>query len=326
MAVKKGLGRGLDSMIPEPKTKDEQKKEKTAKTTEKKETAANAEPKVIEKVVVKTEIVPDPSGKPVELDIRTIDANRNQPRTNFDEESLDELSESIRMYGVIQPILVIKRGKRYEIIAGERRFRAAKLAGLETIPAIVREYSDQEITEIALIENLQREDLNPIEEAKAYAQLIETYNLKQEEVAEKVSKSRSAVTNALRLLKLEESVQKKVEFGVISAGHARALAAIEDKEVQREVADQIIDRGLSVRETEKVIGYLLHPVEEDKKDPVQAEDKSVVYRTLEETLKTILGSKVVIKPKKNGKGKIEIDYYSIDELDRISDMLKRLKV
>ena len=147
-----------------------------------------------------------------------------------------------------------------------------------------------------------------------------------EEVAEKVSKSRSAVTNALRLLKLEESVQKKVEFGVISAGHARALAAIEDKEVQREVADQIIDRGLSVRETEKVIGYLLHPVEEDKKDPVQAEDKSVVYRTLEETLKTILGSKVVIKPKKNGKGKIEIDYYSIDELDRISDMLKRLKV
>lgn len=290
MAMKKGLGKGLDSMIPEKKTKAELKETQDKSLTE--------------------------------VKISEIDPNMGQPRKKFDEDELLELAESIKIHGVIQPIILTKRGKRYEIIAGERRWRASKLAGLTKIPAVIREYTDKEIMEVSLIENIQRQDLNPVEEALAFKNLIDEYKMKQDDLAERVSKSRSAITNALRLLKLDDKVKAMLAEGLISTGHARALLAVEDKNKQQMLATKIFDEKLSVRETEKLVKQVL-----ENKEPKKEEKSSekLIYKKLEDSLKSIIGSKVSIKGRDNGKGKIEIDYYSIEELDRITELLSTIK-
>ena len=290
MAIKKGLGKGLDSMIPEKKTKAEMKE-------------------VQDKALS-------------EIKISEIDPNIGQPRKSFNEDELLELAESIKIHGVIQPIILTKRGKRYEIIAGERRWRASKLAGLTKIPAVIREYTDKEIMEVSIIENIQRQDLNPIEEALAFKNLIDEYKMKQDDLAERVSKSRSAITNALRLLKLDDKVKAMLAEGLISTGHARAILAVEDKNKQQILATRIFDEKLSVRETEKLVKQILEN-KESKKEEKSSE--KLIYKKLEDSLKSIIGSKVSIKSKENGKGKIEIDYYSIEELDRITELLSTIK-
>jgi ParB family chromosome partitioning protein len=253
------------------------------------------------------------------VNINEIEPNRNQPRKHFDEQALKELADSIKQYGIIQPLVVQKKEEYYEIIAGERRWRAAKLAGIKEIPVIVKNYSENEILEIALIENIQRENLNPIEEARAYQALLEEFSLKQDEIAEKVSKSRSAITNSLRLLKLNEKVQEMVVNGELSMGHARALLAIKDQEVQIQTAKRIVEEGLSVRNIEKIVKELSNKKEKKKED----DRYKYLYKDAEENLKQILGNKVSIKNKKNNKGKIEIEYYSQDDLERIIDLLQR---
>lgn len=298
MAPKKGLGKGLGSLIPES-------------------SAATQQPqtKIVEKIVEK--IVKEPTD--VILNINEVEPNRDQPRTNFDEDALLELSESIKLYGIIQPLIVKKRDKYYEIIAGERRWRAAKMAGLKEVPVVIKDYSNQEIMEVALIENIQREDLNPIEEAMAYQRLIKEYNLKQDEVAEKVSKSRVSITNAMRLLKLDERVQKMLIDDMISGGHARALLGIEKNDDQYNLAMEVFDKKLSVRETEKLVKLYNSPVKsKEKKLP----ENDFIYRDMEEQLKMAVGTKVVIKNKEKNKGKIEIEYYSQDDFERIVDLLK----
>ena len=255
------------------------------------------------------------------LKIIDIEPNREQPRKTFNEESISELAESIKQYGILQPLLVQKKGDFYEIMAGERRWRAAKLAGLKEVPVIIKDYTTQEVMEIALIENIQREDLNPIEEARAYQRLISDYRLKQDEVAERVAKSRAAITNSLRLLKLDERVQNMVMEGKLSNGHARTIIGIEDPDKQYEIALKIFDEKLSVRETERLMKALSKPEKETRLKPAN----DFVYRDIEDKIKKIMGTKVVIKNKNNNKGKIEIDYYSQEELERIYDMLKRLE-
>ena len=289
----KGLGKGLDSMIPPVKAK----------------------PKVEVKENVSHETL---------ISINEIEPNRLQPRKVFNEDALHELAESIKQYGIIQPLVVQKKDDFYEIIAGERRWRAARLAGLKKVPVIVKEYSEQESVEISIIENIQREDLNPIEEALAYQRLISEFHLKQDEVAERVSKSRTAVTNSMRLLKLSDKVQEMLIEDIISAGHARALIPIEDTELQINTAMKILDEHLSVRETEKLVKKLLteKPTAKEKKEKSENE---FIYRDLEEKMKTIIGTKVSIDRKSNGKGKISIEYYSEEELERITDLLMALK-
>lgn len=260
------------------------------------------------------------------IPINQIDPNRAQPRTRFDEDALQELADSIKQYGIIEPIVVQKQGKRYEIIAGERRWRAARIAGLKEVPVVVKEYSDQDIFTIALIENIQREDLNPIEEAIAYQKLIRELNLKQDEVAEKVSKSRTAITNSMRLLKLEERVQQMLIDEMISEGHGRALLPISNAEEQFTLAMKVFDEKLSVRETERMVKKLL---EEKKKNTAEntpaTKDDSFIYRGLEEKLKQSIGAKVEIKKKTNNTGKIEIEYYSMEELERIVELMESVQ-
>ncbi|MDO4170989.1 MAG: ParB/RepB/Spo0J family partition protein [Lachnospiraceae bacterium] len=254
------------------------------------------------------------------VSIHEIEPNKNQARKNFEEEPLRELAESIKQFGVIQPIVVQKKNDYYEIIAGERRWRAAKMAGLKEIPIIIKTYTDHEMVEISLIENIQRENLNPIEEAKGYKTLMDEYHLKQEEIAEKVSKSRSTITNSMRLLKLSEKVQNMLINGEISMGHARALLAIEDESLQIEIAKKVQEEGLSVRNIEKIVKDL----SKKKEQPPKEDDTyKYLYQNIEESLKQILGNKVTIKNRKNNKGKIEIEYYSQDDLERIIDLLKR---
>ena len=252
--------------------------------------------------------------------INDIEPNHLQPRTRFDEDSLHELADSIKQYGIIEPLIVQKKEKRFEIVAGERRWRAARIAGLKEVPVVVREFAENDIFIIALIENLQREDLNPIEEAIAYQKLIQDLNLKQEEVAEKVSKSRTAITNSMRLLKLDKRVQQMLVDEMITEGHGRALVPITDFEEQFKIAMKVFDEKLSVRETEK----LVKKIQEDKEKKVKLEEKddSFIYRDLEEKLKQILGTKVEIKKKAKKGGKIEIEYYSVDELERIVELLE----
>ena len=294
MAVKKGLGKGLGNLIPGGETPEQKTK-----------------------IVQKTVIVKEPAETIVK--INDIEPNRDQPRTNFDEDALAELSESIKQYGIIQPLIVKKKENYYEIIAGERRWRAAKMAGLKEVPVVVKDFSDQQIMEVALIENIQREDLNPIEEALAYQRLIKEYNLKQDEVAEKVSKSRAAITNSLRLLKLDKRVQEMVMEGKLSNGHARTIISIEDGDKQYAIAQKIFDEKLSVREVEKLMR------EQDKKgkQPKELPENDFVYRDLEEKLSKSLGTQVTIKNKSNNKGKIEIQYYSQSELERILEFLPK---
>ena len=254
-----------------------------------------------------------------ELNLADIRPNPFQPRTEFDEEALSELAASIKAIGIVQPITVraVEEGK-YEIIAGERRWRAAKMAGLKEIPVIIREYSHQEMVEIALIENIQRENLNPIEEAQAFKRLLEEFQLKQDEVAERVSKSRTAVTNSMRLLKLDEKVQQMIIDDMISTGHARALLAIEDKEQQYILANKIFDEKLSVRETEKLVKDLKKPKKEKTKKDTS---NDFIYRDLEEKMRSVIGTKVSVNQKSKGKGKIEIEYYSDEELEHIFEMI-----
>lgn len=299
MAVKKGLGKGLGNLIPES--------DKEAQKT-----------KVVEKVVEKKVIVKEPAETIVK--INEVEPNKNQPRRTFDEDALLELAESIKQHGVIQPLIVKKRDKYYEIIAGERRWRAAKMAGLKEIPIVIKDLSDKEIMEVALIENIQREDLNPIEEAQAYQRLIKEYNYKQDELAERVSKSRVAVTNSMRLLKLDERVQKMIIDDMISAGHARALLAITDSEKQYTIAMKVFDEKLSVRETEKLIKNLDKQV---KPKVNTTPENDFIYRDIENKLKESMGTKVIIHNKDNNKGKIEIEYYSQDDFERIVDILKK---
>ena len=302
MAVKRGLGKGLNSLIPEESN-----------------AATGANPKVVEKVVEKEVIVKQPTE--IKVNINSVEPNRDQPRKVFEEDALEELAESIRQYGVLQPLLVQKRDGYYEIIAGERRWRAAKKAGIKEIPVVIRDYSDQEIVEIALIENIQREDLNPIEEALAYQRLVKEYNLKQDEVAERVFKSRAAITNSMRLLKLDPRVQQMLIDDMISAGHARTLLAIENGDEQYNVAMKIFDEKLSVREIEKLIKDIANGKIEKKPKTIPAND--FVYREYEEKLKTVFGSKVVIHNKENNKGKIEIDYGSREEFERIIELIEK---
>ena len=297
---KKGLGKGLDSLIPDNKS---MKSVTSEKTVESKEDAAAK------------------SGVQV-MKINEVEPNRDQPRKNFDEDALLELSDSIKQFGVLQPLLVRKRKDYYEIIAGERRWRAAKLAGVKEVPVIEKEYTDQEILEIGLIENIQRENLNPIEEAIAYKRLLEEFNLKQYEVAERVSKSRTAVTNSMRLLKLSDKVQQMIIDDMISTGHARALLAIDDPELQYTLANKIFDEKLSVRETEKLVKEIKNPKKPKEKKPVA---NSFIYQDLEEKMKSVFGTKVSIASKGKGKGKIEIEYYSDDELEHLFDMMMSIK-
>ena len=297
---KKGLGKGLDSLIPDNKS---MKSVTSEKTVESKEDAAAK------------------SGVQV-MKINEVEPNRDQPRKNFDEDALLELSDSIKQFGVLQPLLVRKRKDYYEIIAGERRWRAAKLAGVKEVPVIEKEYTDQEILEIGLIENIQRENLNPFEEAIAYKRLLEEFNLKQDEVAERVSKSRTAVTNSMRLLKLSDKVQQMIIDDMISTGHARALLAIDDPELQYTLANKIFDEKLSVRETEKLVKEIKNPKKPKEKKPVA---NSFIYQDLEEKMKSVFGTKVSIASKGKGKGKIEIEYYSDDELEHLFDMMMSIK-
>ena len=260
------------------------------------------------------------------LRLSEIEPNRTQPRRNFDEDALQELADSIKQYGVIQPIVVQKKGKRYEIIAGERRWRAARKAGLLEVPVIVKEFAPEDIFAIALIENIQRQDLNPIEEAQAYSRLIEEHHLKQDELAEKVAKNRVTITNSMRLLKLDERVQQMLIDNMLTGGHARALLAITDKERQHTLALRVFDEKLSVRETESLVKKELQPVEEKKVTKTEnVSGDQVIYREIENNMKNILGTKVEIKNNAKNKGRIEIEYYSLEELERLIELINRLK-
>ena len=303
-AAKKGLGKGLGALLGGDLTEETKKEEPQ------------------EKIVVETKLVEVP--KEVYLKISMIEPNQEQPRKEFNQEQLEELAESIRNYGVLQPIMVQKKGDLYEIIAGERRWRAAKMAGLKEVPVIIRDFDRQKKMEISLIENVQRSDLNPIEEAMAYRQLIEEFGLKQEEIAERVSKNRATIANSLRLLKLDPRVQELLTQGVISNGHARALLAIEDLEQQYGAAELIVKNGLSVREVEKLVKSLLKPAKE--KEPKKEErDLSFIFQDLEERMKSIMGTKVMIHRKDKSKGRIEIEYYSEAELERIVELIESIQ-
>lgn len=302
-------------------------------------TAGNSEPIIVEKVVEKIvekpveKIVEKVVEKPVEkivekpveqtLKLNLIEPNNEQPRKNFDEESLQELADSIKQYGILQPLIVQKKGNHYEIIAGERRWRAAKLAGITDVPVLIREYDKQQTMEIALIENVQRADLNPIEEAQAFQQLIQEFHLTQEEIANRVSKNRATITNSMRLLKLDVRVQDMLADGKISSGHARALLGLEEGERQYQVAVKIIEEKLSVRDVEKLVKMMNRPPKEKK--PEKGPDIDLIYRQVEDKLKSIMGTKVVINQKDKNKGRIEIEYYSQEELERLIELMESLR-
>ena len=311
MAGKKsGLGRGLDALFP---GKTVQRSPKTVKPVKEEKKVA---------VDTKKSSQQETSNGERMMKISMIEPNREQPRKKFDEDALQELSESIKQYGILQPLLVSDKKDYYEIVAGERRWRAAKMAGLKEVPVVVKEFSTQEIVEISLIENIQREDLNPVEEAMAYKRLIDEFHLKQDEIAERVSKSRTAVTNSMRLLKLDSRVQQMMVDEMISAGHARAILAISDPEQQYNAAMKVFDEKLSVRETEKLVKSILTPTK--KKPVVSNPTEDAIYESLEEKMKGITGTRVFIHRKKNNKGKIEIEYYSRDDLDRIIDLFESI--
>ena len=288
--MKRGLGRGLDSLFGEYEEESQEKNEVVK----------------IEQVVV---------NEPKEVEIGLIDRNPEQPRKIFDEEALAELATSIKNYGVIQPIIVKEVNGRYVIIAGERRWRASRLAGLKTIPCVVKNYTEQEISEISIIENLQREDLNPIESAKAIKSLINQFNLTQDEVADKIGKSRPAVANTLRLLTLPDAIISLVEANKLTAGHARALLALDNPVKQKEIAIQIIKQGLTVRDVENIIKHLNNPKQE-----VKQKEKTLELKDFEDKIKRVFSTKVQIKGNES-KGKIV--YYSKDDLERIYEILNK---
>ena len=314
---KNGLGRGLDALFPDKKTASKENEVKfTAKLEKKTEPAVK-----VRNIKERTE-APRQKKVPMMIKISMVEPNPNQPRKQFDEDALLELTESVKQYGILQPLLVSEKKDYYEIIAGERRWRAAKLAGLKEVPVIVKEFSEQELVEISLIENIQREDLNAVEEAMAYKRLMDEFHLKQDEIADRVGKSRTAVTNSMRLLKLSAKVQQMLIDEMITAGHARAILAVSDMEKQESLAMRVFDEKLSVRETEKLVKAVLAPPKEKKSHSYSAEDAA--YENLEEKMKSIMGTKVLIHRKKNDKGKIEIEYYSRDELERIIDLFESI--
>ena len=290
MAVRKGLGKGLDTLIP-------------------KGVVVNDKTSASDKIEAAN---PDQVVK-----ITKVEPNRNQPRKKFDEDELQELSDSIKIHGVLFPILVVNRGDYYEIVAGERRWRAAKMAGLKEVPVIIRDFTEKQIAEISLIENIQRTDLNPIEEAKAYRDLIDKYNYTQDQLAERISKSRTAITNTMRLLKLSDNVQDMIMEDLISAGHARALLSIDNTEEQYELAQRVMDEKLSVRDIEKIVKDKNKPKIQKKKN----EKQEALYRDIEDKLKASIGTKVTITAKGDSMGKIEIDFYNQDDLQKIMDLL-----
>ena len=298
----RGLGRGLDAMISD---------------TAKPRSADKAQEKPLQQET-------NPKDKVFMVKLSQVEPNRKQPRKQFDEDALLELAESIKQFGVLQPLLVQKKDDYYEIIAGERRWRASKLGGVKEIPVIVKNFSEQEAVEISLIENIQRENLNPIEEAAAYKRLMEEFHLKQDTIAERVAKSRTAVTNSMRLLKLDERVQQMLIDEMLTTGHARALLSIENKELQYSTAVKVFDEKLSVRETEKLVKEVLNPA---KKEKPQEKDRAqdLIYEQLEEKIKGIIGSKVAIHRKTKDKGKIEISYFSQEELERIVELLETIR-
>ncbi len=368
MAVKRGLGRGLDSLIPDKsRSEDFINKEGNAQTGAKKpvrkpapvpsdkENADNPAPAVQKKSPASAKKEPSALQPAVQLPekdiseampvsaaakkdapapvdeknivryvkLAQVEPNREQPRKTFNEEKIDELAASIREHGVIQPLLVQKKDDYYEIIAGERRWRAARKAGVKELPVIVRDYSPMEVVEISLIENIQREDLNPIEEAQAYRRLLDEFDLTQEQVAAKVSRSRSAVANFLRLLNLGKEVQDMVVSGLISEGHARALLPIENQDVQKTLADQVVKEKLTVRETERLVRSLLEP--SARRGKQKNPEREALLSNISEQLRHILGTKVAIKSAGKSRGRIEIEYYSDDELDRLIDLLKNVQ-
>ena len=304
--AKKGLGKGLGAIFGEDVVKESKEELEKAKAKR----AAAAE-----------EI--DEKGRILMLKLDLIQPNKEQPRKTFDEEQINELAGSIKQYGVLQPLLVQKSGSFYEIIAGERRWRAAKAAGLKEVPAVLKEYSRQEAMEISLIENVQRADLNPIEEALAYQQLIREFDLTQEEIAARVAKSRVAITNTMRLLKLDEQIQNMLIQGVITSGHARAFLSLEDKGLQLKAAKEVLDKKLSVRETEKLVKRMQREAEKkEEKKPDEA--LTLIYQNLEDRMKSVMGTKVSIHNKDKNKGRIEIEYYSEAELERIVEMIESI--
>ncbi len=308
--AKKGLGKGLGAIFGEDVVKES--KEETEKKAK-----AKAEAKAAEEM--------DDKGRILMLKLDLVQPNKEQPRKTFDEEKINELAESVKNYGVLQPLLVQKKGSFYEIIAGERRWRAAKAAGLKEVPAVLKEYSKQEAMEISLIENVQRADLNPIEEALGYKQLINEFGLTQEEIAIRVAKSRVAITNTMRLLKLDEQIQNMLIQGIISSGHARALLSLEDTMMQLKAAKEILGKKLSVRETEKLVKRMQKEVSGEKKEEKKKDETlALIYQNLEDRMKSVMGTKVSIHNKDKNKGRIEIEYYSEAELERIVEMIESI--
>ena len=308
--AKKGLGKGLGAIFGEDVVKEN--KEETEKKAK-----AKAEAKAAEEM--------DEKGRILMLKLDLVQPNKEQPRKTFDEEKINELAESIKNYGVLQPLLVQKNDSFYKIIAGERRWRAAKAAGLKEVPAVLKEYSKQEAMEISLIENVQRADLNPIEEALGYKQLIDEFGLTQEEIAVRVAKSRTAITNTMRLLKLDEQIQNMLVQGVITSGHARALLSLEDTQMQLKAAKEILDKKLSVRETERLVKRLQKEASGEKKEEKKKDETlALIYQDLEDRMKSVMGTKVSIHNKDKNKGRIEIEYYSEAELERIVEMIESI--
>ena len=312
--AKKGLGKGLGAIFGEDVISREEEEHKIRESARKKGTSDPGN----------TAQEDGTAGEQM-VKVALLEPNQSQPRKKFDQEQMEELAESIKLHGVLQPLLVQKKDGLYEIIAGERRWRAAKLAGLKEVPVVIRQYTPQESMEVALIENLQREDLNPIEEAKAYQRLIQEFGLKQEEIAANVAKNRTTITNAMRLLKLDEGIQNMVIENVISSGHARALLGLEDPEMQLKAAKMIMEDKLSVRETERLVKRLIREAEEKDKPKKQEKNINFIYQNLEERMKTVMGTKVTIHNKDKNKGRIEIEYYSEAELERIVEMIESIR-
>lgn len=310
--AKRGLGKGLGAIFGEDVVENsvsEKEKNNVSRETLQDHT--------------KESVNEDEYGKEYKIKLTLIEPNQSQPRKDFNEELITELADSIKKYGVLQPLLVQKKGDHYEIIAGERRWRAAKEAGLKEVPVVIKEYTRQQAMEIALIENVQREDLNPIEEAQAYQQLIQEFELTQEEIAERVSRSRTAITNCMRLLKLDKRVQDMLVQGQLSSGHARALLSLENKEAQYQIALKVVDKKLSVREVEKLVKMFGKPKKEEKQKE-EEKDLSFIFKDLEERMKQVMGTKVVINKKDKNKGRIEIEYYSEAELERIVELIESI--
>lgn len=293
-AKKRGLGKGLDSLIPSGKIKV------TGKS------GGNA--------------LIDEKDAVIEISINLVEPDREQPRKSFNEDELNDLADSIKGHGIFQPLLVQKKEDYYEIVAGERRWRAAKIAGLKEVPCIVREFSELEKVEIQLIENIQREDLNPIEEAQAYRRLVDEFHMKQDEVAEVIGKDRTTITNSMRLLNLVEEVQEFLIDKKLTPGHARALLSITDKDKQVEIATKVFDEKMTVRDTEKLVKSLDKPKKPKKLTP---EALQLIYRQLEDKIRERIGAKVTIKPIDEKKGRIEFEYFSQEELEEIVNKISK---